>query len=81
MMPTVGELLAGLVTAYLAAESLSKMLYGVTAHDALSFAVVPLALMWSRRSRASFRRAVRLASNRCARFASTESLVNEVASS
>jgi predicted permease len=45
MMPTVGGLLAGLVTAYLAAESLSKMLYGVTAHDALSFAVVPLVLM------------------------------------
>ena len=40
----VAGLIVGLVTAYVAAEALSKMLYGVTPHDALSFTTVPIVL-------------------------------------
>jgi putative ABC transport system permease protein len=45
MMTTAGGLLVGLMTAHTAAKSLSKVLYGVTPHDAITFAVVPLVLI------------------------------------
>ena len=45
MMTTVGGLIAGLTTAYVVAESLARILYGVTPHDTLSFAVVSVLLM------------------------------------
>jgi putative ABC transport system permease protein len=45
MMTTAGGLLVGLMTAHAAAKSLSKVLYGVAPHDAITFVVVPLVLI------------------------------------
>jgi FtsX-like permease family protein len=44
MTMTAGGLVVGLLTAYFAAESLSKILYGITPHDVLSFTAVPVVL-------------------------------------
>jgi putative ABC transport system permease protein len=45
MMITITGLVAGLAAAFFLAQSLSKLLYGVSARDPVSFMVVPVILV------------------------------------
>jgi putative ABC transport system permease protein len=45
LMMTVGGLVVGLAAAFFLSQSLSTLLYGISARDVLSFVVVPLILI------------------------------------